>query len=127
MHLAGIAFDTETLRYYPEGTFLSQLLGFVGYNKDDERVGRYGLEQAFDEQLAGHAGTLSQEKDISGTWIFGARRDKVPAQDGENLLLTIDKTIQFKAEGVLKSAVVDNLADSGSIVIMDPKTGAIVG
>ena len=125
LKLPGIAFDSETYRYYPEGQFLSQLLGFVGYNKDDERAGIYGLEQAFEEELAGIPGTLAQEKDVSGAWIFGSRRDQTPAVNGDDLMLTIDKTVQFKAEAILKSAVEDNQADSGSVIVMDPKTGAI--
>ncbi len=125
LNLPGIAFDSETYRYYPEGAFLSQLLGFLGYNKNDQRAGIYGLEQAFDEELTGIPGMLEQEKDISGTWIFGSRRDQTLAVNGDNLLLTIDKTIQFKAESILKDAVDINEADSGSIIVMDPKTGAI--
>jgi cell division protein FtsI/penicillin-binding protein 2 len=125
LKLPGIAFDSETVRFYPEGPFLSQLLGFVGY-KENEKTGLYGIEQAFNEYLSGVPGSLAQEKAAGGAWIFGARRDQVPAQDGESILLTIDKTIQFKAESVLKEAVDKNLADSGSIVIMDPKTGAVM-
>ncbi|HEX3099911.1 MAG TPA: penicillin-binding protein 2 [Patescibacteria group bacterium] len=125
LKLSGIAFDSEVVRFYPEGSFLSQLLGFVGY-KDDTKTGLYGIEQAFNEYLTGTSGSLAQERSASGAWIFGARRDQVEAQDGDTILLTIDKTVQFKAESVIKKAVEDNLADSGSIVIMDPKTGAIV-
>jgi stage V sporulation protein D (sporulation-specific penicillin-binding protein) len=125
MKLAGIAFDTETLRFYPEGPFLSQLLGFVGY-KDDIKTGLYGIEQAFNEYLLGKPGTLAQERAASGAWIFGSRRDQVEAEDGGSILLTIDKTIQFKAESVIKEAVEKHSADSGSIIIMDPKTGAIL-
>lgn len=125
LKLPGIAFDKETLRFYPEGAFMSQLLGFVGY-KDDERTGLYGVEQAFNDYLTGQPGTLAQEKDVSGAWIFGTRRDQTPAQNGDSILLTIDKSIQFKAETILKDAVDKHQADSGSIVIMDPKTGAIL-
>ncbi len=125
LKLAGIAFDKETIRFYPEGAFLSQLIGFVGY-KDDVKTGLYGIEQALNEYLSGIPGRLAQEGSASGAWIFGARRDQVPAKDGDTILLTIDKTIQFKAESVVKDAVEQNLADSGSITIMDPKTGAIL-
>lgn len=126
MKLDGIAFDTETIRFYPEGPFLSQLLGFVGY-KEDTKTGLYGIEQAFNDYLSGTAGMMASERSASGAWIFGARREQTPATDGDTILLTIDKTIQFKAESVIKDAVEKNLADSGSIVIMDPKTGAIMG
>lgn len=123
--LAGIAFDSEIIRFYPEGSFLSQLLGFVGY-KEDIKTGLYGIEQAFNQYLSGTPGTLAQEGSASGAWIFGARRDRVPARDGDTILLTIDKSIQFKAESVVKEAVETHQADSGSIIIMDPKTGAIM-
>lgn len=127
LKLTGIAFDTETIRFYPQGAFLSQVLGFVGYKGDSgtEKTGLYGIEQAFNDYLSGTAGSLAQEGSASGAWIFGAKRDKVSAQNGDTILLTIDKTIQFKAEKVLKEAVEKNQADSGSIIIMDPKTGAI--
>ena len=124
LKIPGIAFDYEILRFYPEGNFLSQVLGFVGY-KEDVRTGLYGIEQAFNKYLTGVPGSLAQEGSASGAWIFGARRDKVEALDGDTILLTIDKTIQFKAENVLKESVEKHQADSGSIVIMDPKTGAI--
>lgn len=123
--LSGIAFDYETVRYYPEREFMSQVLGYVGF-QDDEKVGRYGLEQAFEDYLKGQQGTMSQERDAFGSWIFGAKRDRNPAIDGDNLILTIDKNIQFKAETVIKDAVQTHQADSGSIVVMNPKSGAIM-
>ncbi len=123
--LKGLHYDYETSRLYPEGDFLGALLGFVGY-KDDKKVGVYGLEQAYQDQLAGTPGRLLQESDNTGRWIFGSTRDQTPAKDGDSLILTIDKTIQLQAEEVIKSAVKENQADSGSIVIMDPKTGAIL-
>lgn len=125
LKIAGISFDKEIIRFYPEGQFLSQLLGFVGY-KDDVKTGLYGIEQAFNEYLSGKQGRLEQEGAASGAWIFGARRNSVPAVDGDSVILTIDKTVQFKAENILKEAVKDNQADSGSMLIMDPKTGAIL-
>jgi cell division protein FtsI/penicillin-binding protein 2 len=124
LHLTGVAFEPETLRYYPEKDFLSHVLGYVGY-KDDHKTGFYGLEQAFNEELAGRAGSVDQEKDAGGAWIFGTRRNIVPAVNGDNLVLTIDKTIQFKAEEVLRDAVDKHGADSGSVIVLDPKTGAV--
>lgn len=122
---AGINFDYETIRHYPENNLLSQVLGFVGY-KDTERVGIYGLERYFETELKGKEGSIKQEKSSGGAWIFGGRREVVPVQDGDNLLLTIDRNIQFKAESVLQNAVTTHLADSGTIIVMDPKTGAVL-
>lgn len=123
--IAGISFDKETSRLYPERTLLAQLLGFVGY-VGDVKQGSYGLELAYNNELAGTPGLLMEETDNAGRWIFGGKRDRVPAKDGDSILLTIDKTVQFKAEAVLKASVEKHSADSGSVVIMDPKTGAIV-
>ncbi len=125
LKIPGLAFEPETIRYYPEGSLLSHVLGYVGFHGDD-KAGYYGLEQAFNDELAGKAGSLDQEKDSSGAWIFGGRRNLVPAINGDNLILTIDKTIQLKAESVIKEAVEKNQANSGSITIEDPKTGAIL-
>ncbi len=125
LNLAGVAFDVETVRLYPEKSFLSQVLGFVGY-KENDRVGLYGLESYFEKQLKGVPGSLEEEKDTTGAWIFGSKRNFVPAIDGENILLTIDKSIQFQAERVIKDAVTKNEADSGTVTIMNPKSGAIL-
>jgi cell division protein FtsI (penicillin-binding protein 3) len=125
LKLTGISFDPQITRFYPEKNFLSSVLGYVGF-KGDERKGLYGLESYFDQELAGVPGSLSQEKDAGGSWIFGAKRELRAAEDGQTLLLTIDKTIQFKVESVLKEAVEKNQADSGSIVVTDPKTGAVL-
>lgn len=125
LKLEGISFEPETVRYYPEKTFLSHVLGYVGY-KDTVKSGFYGLEQAFNDALAGKAGSIEQEKAAGGAWIFGTRRDIQPAVNGENLILTIDKTLQFKVEAVLKASVEKHGADSGSVIMMDPKTGAVL-
>jgi cell division protein FtsI/penicillin-binding protein 2 len=125
LNISGLAFEPETVRYYPERQFLSQVLGYVGY-KNEEKTGLYGLEQAFDDQLRGRPGSLVQEQDASRIWIFGTRRDGTAAVDGDSLILTIDKTLQFKAEEILAQAVKKHEADSGSILISDPKTGAII-
>ncbi len=125
LNLSGIYFDSEETRFYPEKNLLSHVLGFVGY-KSDKKVGLYGLERYFEKDLAGKGGSLKEEKDTAGAWIFGSKREISPAEDGINLVLTIDKTIQFKVESVLKNAVTKNGADSGSVVVADPKTGAIL-
>lgn len=121
----GIAFDAEISRFYPERDFLSSVLGYVGY-KENDKVGLYGLEKYFETELKGTPGNLAQEKDAGGAWIFGTKRDLTPAIDGDNLILTIDKSIQLKVEEVLKKTVEKHQADGGSIIVMDPKTGAIL-
>lgn len=125
LKLSGIYFDSEDTRYYPEKNLLSQVLGFVGYN-NDKKAGLYGLERYFEKDLAGLPGELFTEKDASGVSIFGSNRKERPAVDGVNITLTVDKNIQFQAESVIKEAVIKNSADSGTVIVVDPKTGSIL-
>lgn len=126
LELPGIFLDSEDTRYYPQGNLLSHVLGFVGYNNQNQRAGLYGLERYFEKDLAGKNGELYEEKDTSGAWIFGAKREEVAAVDGVNLVLTIDKNIQFQAQELLKQSVTKHGADSGSIIVVNPRTGEIL-
>lgn len=126
LKLPGIYFDSEESRSYPQKNMLSHTLGFVGYGPDSKKAGLYGLERFFESELAGKAGELRQEKGVGGEWIFGGQREYQPAEDGVNLVLTIDRTIQFKAESVLKDTVQKHGADSGSIIVINPATGAVL-
>ena len=127
LKLPGIYFDSEDTRFYPENNLLSQTLGFVGYKDvSAQKVGLYGLERYFQNNLAGTSGQLVAEQDTGGALIFGAHRSEQPAEDGVNLVLTVDRTIQFQVESVLKEAVTKNGADSGSVIVANPKTGAIL-
>ncbi|MDP3741373.1 MAG: penicillin-binding protein 2 [bacterium] len=125
LKLPGIYFQSETYRLYPEKNFAAQALGFLSF-EGDTRVGRYGVEEYFQKELAGTVGSLMLDRDQKGRWITGGVRKVEPAQDGANIVLTIDRAIQFKAQEVLKSTVVRTDAESGSIVVVDPKTGAVL-
>ncbi len=126
LKLPGIYLDSEDSRYYPQNSLLSHVVGFVGYNNQNQKVGLYGLERYFDKDLAGANGQLYEEKDTGGAWIFGSMRQEQPAVDGVNLVLTVNKDIQFQAQNILADAVTKHGADSGSIIVMDPKTGAVL-
>ncbi len=125
LKLPGVGFIKESFRRYPEGDFASQVLGFVGFDAD-QRVGRYGLEGYFDKELAGESGLLSSEKDAAGFLIAVGRHLFQQAKNGSDLVLTLDRTIQFTACQKLKEAVEWHQADSGSLIIMEPFTGAII-
>ncbi len=125
LELSGIHFDSETTRVYPEKNLLSQTLGFIGF-RTDYKEGLYGLERYFEKELAGQYGSITEEKDSAGAWIFGGKRELVPAVDGANLILSIDKNIQFKAEQVLKKTVEQHQADGGTVIVVDPSSGAIL-
>lgn len=125
LKLAGIYFSDEATRYYPEKNLGAHLLGFLG-NDGEVKVGQYGLEGYFQKELAGQRGYIEAQKDASGQLIATAAQVWQPAVDGTNLLLTIDRTIQFEACRQLDEAVQKHGADGGSIVILNPKTGAVL-
>ncbi len=126
LNIQGIGYTKERFRFYPEKNFLSHVIGFLGSNETGEKVGRYGVEGFWNRELSGRAGYLETEKDPVGRWIGAAERNFRPAQDGDDLVLTIDRNIQFVACQKLKEAVAKHGADGGAVVIMDPKSGAIL-
>ena len=126
--LPGIFLDPEDVRYYPEGNFMSQVLGFVGYGATgNQKVGLYGLEKYMQKQLAGSGGQVDGQEDPSGNLISGtSQAGYTPAVDGSSLLLTVDRSIQHEVESVLDKAVQQHGADSGTAIVVNPKTGAIL-
>lgn len=123
--LDGVHWTEEAGRFYTEGEITSAITGFIGIS-DDQRTGQYGLEGYFDEELAGQEGSLSTELDASGRFIAVGEKSIVEAQDGNTLILTIDMNIQYKACSILERQVPKHGAEQGSIIVMDPKTGAIL-
>jgi len=96
----GIEVGSETLRYYPEGLHLSQVIGFLGFDKNGQ-TGQYGLEEYYNDNLSGF---------ISSS----------------DLVLTIDSAIQAQAGSLISKAVETWRASEGSIIVMDPKNGNIL-
>lgn len=119
LDLPGIKIDYKSERYYPEGAMAAQLLGFV----DKQGKGRYGLEGFYNDELAGQPGFVEGHKDAIGAWIGGGEFE--PAQDGEDLILTLDHLIQFKAEQELAKLLDNYSAQGGSIIILEPDSGTI--
>ena len=124
--LPGVLSVMETSRLYPEAMMGGQILGFVGSDKDGKHVGRYGIEGYFDKELSGTQGFLQSDHDISGRMIAVGDHTFQPAVNGSDIVLTLDRTIQFKACSSLAEAVQKHGADGGSIVIVDPNTGRIL-
>lgn len=125
-NLRGIYFTSDRVRYYPEKNIGSHMLGFVGFNGGDEKTGLYGLEGGLQELLAGTKGYVKADQDAAGRWIVIGTQEFDEAEDGTALVLTIDETIQYTACTKLNEAVQKHGADSGSVIIMNPKTGAIL-
>lgn len=126
LELRGIGFAKEQFRFYPEKANVGHITGFLGSDDQGERIGRYGIEGYWNTELSGERGFLEAERDPLGRLIGSAGRNMRPARDGEELVLTIDRTIQFMACEKLRAAVAGHSADGGSVVIMNPKTGAIL-
>lgn len=124
--IKGIGFTREEFRYYPEKASVAHVIGFVGSNGGSEHVGRYGVEGHWQEALAGRPGKLDDGDGALSKLIGSAEDGFVRAKDGDDLTLTIDRNIQYVACEKLRAAVAKHGADSGSLVILDPKTGAVM-
>ncbi|MDP3970878.1 MAG: penicillin-binding protein 2 [bacterium] len=125
LQLPGIKFVHEQWRYYPEGESTAHITGYFGYS-DDDRVGQYGVEGFFNEELSGDPGFINAEKDAFGRFLTISDSLVDNAKDGTDLVLTIDKNIQFYACDKLKTAVDKYGAKGGTVAIMNPQTGAII-
>lgn len=121
----GIEFSDELTRFYPEGKYGSHIIGFLGYD-GDLRKGQYGIEGSYDKELAGTVGQLEAKRGAGGAWIAMGGGEIRPAQDGDDVVLTIDRTIQYEACSKLDEEVKKHGADGGSVVVLDPSTGAIL-
>lgn len=113
--------QTEYRRYYPSGSAAAHLVGFTGI--DDQ--GREGLEMAYEDYLAGESGMRRVVTDLYDREITGMDIVK-PAIPGRDLRLSIDRQLQYFANRSLEKAVVDSQAESGSVVVMDIRTGEIM-
>ncbi len=126
LNLTGIYAVPQEYRYYPEGNSAGPLLGFATFNDAGDIVGHYGLEDYWDKKLAGKPGFVLGARGALGSWITLAGRTLHPSEDGADLLLTVDRTLQYMACQRLREALDQYQAKSASLVMMDPKTGAIL-
>lgn len=123
----GVYLLNEKYRYYPGSALAAQTIGFVSPENDGKsEKGRYGVEATLDTLLRGKLGSVTQDRDAAGRWISTVDRDMRPSEDGPDVVLTIDRVIQHEVERILRAAIEKHSADSGSIVVMDPKTGDIL-
>ena len=123
--IKGLEFKEEDWRFYPEQGMGGHIFGFWGYS-GDSRKGKYGLEGYFDSILAGKMGEIHSERDAWGNIIAVGNNSIKEKVDGSDLILTIDRAIQFKTCQELFFMVEAQKAKGGSAIVMDPKTGAIL-
>lgn len=124
LHIPGLDFNIDSLRYYPENEIGAHLLGFVSY-ASGEGEGKYGLEEFFNDELFGQYGSLKSEKGGQSVIIVNDREYVKPVK-GADLILTIDRNVEFTACAKLKEAVKKHGASGGSVVVMNPQTGGII-
>ena len=119
----GINIDEDTKRYYPYSTIASQVIGFCG----SDNQGLDGIEARYDSELKGTKGTIKRHTDAKGGEIGKEGESYVSAIDGNDLILTIDLSVQSIVEKYLEEACIDNkCTDGGNVVAMNPKTGDIL-
>nr|HPO06271.1 hypothetical protein [Candidatus Gracilibacteria bacterium] len=118
----GVVLIPEHWRYYPEKNLAASVIGYV----DKEGIGRYGIEEKFQELLKGQQGNMMSKNDVNGTQLVFDINQMKEAVDGDSIVLTLDRVIQNKAEELLRTGVERYNADSGSIVIMEPFSGEII-
>lgn len=120
----GINIDEDSKRYYPYGTIASSVLGFTG----NDNQGLDGIEAKWDSVLTGTPGKIVSSKGSDQNEIPNAKETYISAENGSDLTLTLDLTIQSIIEKYLKQAVDENeCVRGGDVIVMDPKTGYILG
>ncbi|MBO5476562.1 MAG: PASTA domain-containing protein [Clostridia bacterium] len=120
--ITGISIDEDMLRIYPYGTLLSHVLGFVG----TDNQGLAGIEAYYEDDLAGTPGKIVASFDGSGRETPFTQEQYIAAENGKDIVLTIDASIQSIVEKYLSKAVQENIAEYGSIIIMRPSTGEVL-
>lgn len=120
----GVNIDEDSKRYYPYSTLASNVIGFTG----SDNQGLEGLERQYDSMLKGTPGRILKLTDATGTDMEKEGEDYIAAINGNDIVLTIDMTIQSICEKYLENACIDNnCTDGGNIIVINPKTGDILG
>ena len=119
LYLDGVHLRKEARRFYPNGSLAAHVLGFVGL----DNAGQAGIEQFYNQKISGEPGKLFLETDSRGRAYESFEAQSKP---GQNVILTIDQMVQFRAEQALTAAVEQSRAKSGTAIVLDPRTGEIL-
>src|SRR6202050_4195172 len=119
LKLQGIHFQKEPKRFYPARDLAAQVLGSVGM----EDAGQSGIEHEFEDELRGRAGKMFISVDARRQWFADVETQPDP---GDNLVLTLDKNIQYIAEKELDQGIHDTQAIAGTVIVENPHTGEIL-
>ena len=131
LNLQGIDFIKDIKRYYPNGDFASYILGYTVQKEDEDKnkwiVGELGLEEYYNKELTGKSGYIAYERDKYGYKIANGREYVKPADNGNDIYLTIDNNIQLFIETAVKNTQSNSEAEWVVMAAMDAKTGKILG
>lgn len=122
--VSGVYLVTDAKRYYPYGTLASQVIGFVG----TDNSGLYGVEAEYEDQLKGQTGMVVTEKNAAGTDVLYQYEQYYDAKNGDNVVLTLDSTVQYYLEKGMEEMVDQfNPANGATGVVLDVTTGGVLG
>ncbi len=125
LQLPDVFLEPRTWRIYPGGSLAAQILGFVTQN-DADNHGNYGIEGTYDAQLEGKPGSFTAVKDLQGNPLDVGSVNEQPPVNGANLTLTIDNTVEYMVSAALADTVKNLQAESGTVVVINAHTGAVV-
>ena len=126
LDIEGLGFELEQKRFYPEASMAAHLLGFVGSDSIGRDTGYFGLEGYYNLELSGRPGVLKEEQDAAKKPILIGKFFSQEKRDGRSLVLHLDRAIQFFVRESLQKAIEKYGADRGSVVVLNPGTGAIL-
>src|SRR5258708_6138167 len=125
LRLPDVFLAPRTWRTYPGGDLAAQVLGYVMQN-DATSTGTYGVEGQYNTLLTGKAGSSTVETDLQGHPLTVGIDNQQQPVNGADLTLTIDSSVEYLVEGILAKAVTDLEAQSGSVVVLNARTGAVL-
>lgn len=127
LDLPGIDFIETTNRYYPTTPYSSTMVGFAAYDEDEQKiVGKMGLEQTMNDVLAGEDGHVQYQQTVDGSILPGTTTVYKEAVDGDNVVLTLDSSLQSVVEKAMEETIENNRATSAWAVVMEVETGKIL-
>ncbi|MDD4026940.1 MAG: penicillin-binding protein 2 [Candidatus Shapirobacteria bacterium] len=126
LEIPGIEFEKIEKRFYPENLLAKDIVGSVGKNYEGLPVGYGGIEAFYQKQLKGKTGFVWAPQDATGKTILNKKSWSSDSVNGRDIYTNINRSAQFYVEKLLKEGIEKFSADSGSITIMEPKSGAII-
>lgn len=126
LKLPGIGFEERLTRFYPEASLAAHILGFVGKSEEGRDRGYFGIEGYYDRLLRGKEGRVIEVRDALGRPILSTMSNTTGGVNGSDLILSIDRAVQFMVERKLSDGIEKYGANGGMVGIMTPKTGNII-